>query len=347
MHHDYDFAIVGGGPAGAACAIKAAQHGRRVLLLERSNGDYDAPGETLHPGIAPLLQQPGISEEELAEVTGARHAGVWVEWAGERRFQAYRPAAKEEEEDAAEEWLGYQVHRRTFDAMLRQRAQALGVTVQLNASVPSPLLEDGVVCGLSSDGEEIRAQVVVDATGRNRWLTRALEISSSEHSPPLHARYGYAQGSCPARADAPLMQANAKAWTWSARVRQDVYQWTHLSLDGTKLPSDWMPEELRHLQALGSMRGADVTWRIADETCGPGWFLIGDAAAILDPSSSHGVLKALMSGIMAAHLAEPVLLGKAPEQEAGMAYQTWLHGWFANDVAQLRQFYGELGTLGA
>ena len=338
MQAEYDFAIVGGGPAGAACAIHAAQKGWRVLLIERSNGDYEAPGETLHPGIAPLLQQLGIDEDALAAVTGARHAGVWVAWGGERRFQAYS-------NETGETWHGYQVERKAFDAMLRQRAQALGVTIQLNSSGHMPLLNDGVVCGLSNGEGEIRAQMVIDASGRNRWLCRALQISSSEYSPPLHARYGYAQGNCPTRADAPLMQAQAQAWTWSARVREDVYQWTHLSLDGNKLASDWLPEELRHLKPLGKMRGADVTWRIADETCGPGWFLIGDAAAILDPSSSHGVLKALMSGIMAAHLADPVLRGAAAEEEAGAAYQAWLHGWFKNDVVQLTKFYQEIAVL--
>jgi flavin-dependent dehydrogenase len=49
-------------------------------------------------------------------------------------------------------------------------------------------------------------------------------------------------------------------------------------------------------------RGADVTWRIISPAAGPGFFLVGDAVAVLDPASSHGVLKALMTGMMAAHL---------------------------------------------
>ncbi|MBA4535538.1 hypothetical protein H1196_23700 [Brevibacillus halotolerans] len=49
--------------------------------------------------------------------------------------------------------------------------------------------------------------------------------------------------------------------------------------------------------------GADMTWRVITQLGGPGgYFLIGDAATVLDPASSHGVLKAVMSGMMAGNL---------------------------------------------
>ena len=43
------------------------------------------------------------------------------------------------------------------------------------------------------------------------------------------------------------------------------------------------------------------TWRMAERMAGAGWFIVGDAAATLDPTSSHGVLKALLSGMTAGH----------------------------------------------
>jgi hypothetical protein len=54
-------------------------------------------------------------------------------------------------------------------------------------------------------------------------------------------------------------------------------------------------------------RGIDVSSSIANPTAGPGYFLAGDAASIVDPLSSHGILKALMSGMKAAHHSATVL----------------------------------------
>ena len=74
--------------------------------------------------------------------------------------------------------------------------------------------------------------------------------------------------------------------------------------------------------------------------------MVGDAAAMLDPTSSHGVLKAIMSGMMAGHLIGAVLRGAAPAEEAAAAYNDWCAGWFAADAGRLSQFYGELGITG-
>jgi flavin-dependent dehydrogenase len=108
----------------------------------------------------------------------------------------------------------------------------------------------------------------------------------------------------------------------------------------------WLPDELSDLAPLGPSRGADVTWRIADRAASNGWFMVGDAAAVLDPTSSHGVLKAMLSGIAAAHLIGGVISGPLPPAGAAAAYQSWLEGWFANDAAHLSAFYREIGMRG-
>jgi flavin-dependent dehydrogenase len=72
----------------------------------------------------------------------------------------------------------------------------------------------------------------------------------------------------------------------------------------------------------------------------------GDAAAVLDPASSHGVLKAIASGVMASHLLAAVLCGGVPGASASAAYQDWLTTWFDTDAARLARFYGDLGVEG-
>ena len=74
--------------------------------------------------------------------------------------------------------------------------------------------------------------------------------------------------------------------------------------------------------------------------------MVGDAAATLDPTSSHGVLKAIMSGITAGHLIAAVLYGKAPAEEAASAYHGWLAEWFDADTLRLATFYRDLGAAG-
>jgi flavin-dependent dehydrogenase len=333
---DADVVVVGAGPAGSATAIACAARGLHVVLCEREPPGRHRPGETLHPGIEPLLALLGVATR-LPEVTGVRHAGLWIEWAGPRRFQAFG-------DDAGVPWQGFQVWRAHFDAMLIDRARALGVVVHERCAATAVLKHDGAVCGARTTLGPIAARMVVDSTGAARWLGRALGIPNPARSPQLIARYGYVEGSCPARDEAPLLVGDASGWTWSARVKPNTYQWTCVRFGSRAVGG--MPDELRGLTPLGPERGADVTWRMAERTAGSGWFLVGDAAATLDPTSSHGVLKALLSGIAAGHLIAASLTGKAPADEIATAYHDWVAGWFATDAARLRAFYRNIGAAG-
>jgi flavin-dependent dehydrogenase len=329
-----DVVVVGGGPAGSAAAIACATRGLSVILCERERSGRERPGETLHPGIEPLLRQLGIADR-LAEVVGARHAGIWVEWGGPRRFEAFGG-------DAIGPWSGVQAWRADFDALLLTRARRVGVDVRQPCGVTGVLMGDGAPCGVRTTAGPIDARMVVDASGATRWLGRALGVDSPARSPRLIARYGYVEGLCPAYDDAPSLVGDASGWTWTALVRPQLYQWTRVSFDGPPR-SDWTPQHLLGLTPRAPSRGADVTWRMATQAAGPGWFTVGDAAAMLDPTSSHGVLKAIMSGMMAGHLIAAVLDGRTPAEATAAAYHDWLAGWFFTDAAKLAQFYRVLG----
>jgi flavin-dependent dehydrogenase len=333
---DADVVVVGGGPAGAATAIACAARGLRVILCEREKLGRDRPGETLHPGAEALLAQLGMADQ-LVGSAGARHPGIWIEWGGARRFEPFGG-------DAGNRWQGFQVWRADFDARLVERARGLGVDVRRPSTVTGLIANEGAVRGVETESGPIAARMVVDATGAARRLARALGVASPPRSPRLIARYGYAGGACPARDEAPLLVGDASGWTWSARVRRGVYQWTSVRFGSRS--GGGAPEEFRDLTPMGPARGADVTWRMTDRAAGPGWFIVGDAAATLDPTSSHGVLKALLSGITAGHLIAAGLDGKAPGGEIAAAYHEWIAGWFAADAAHLRAFYRSIGATG-
>jgi 2-polyprenyl-6-methoxyphenol hydroxylase-like FAD-dependent oxidoreductase len=124
---DTDVIIAGGGPAGAATAIACAHRGLRVRLLERAVFVGHRAGETLHPGIEPLLRQLGVADRFPATV-GARHSGIRLSWGGRTQFQPYGT-----DENGA--WHGFQVSRTAFDKLLLDYANELGVEVHQPCAV--------------------------------------------------------------------------------------------------------------------------------------------------------------------------------------------------------------------
>ena len=131
-HFDADVVIVGAGPAGAAAAITCATRGMRVILCERRASADERPGETLHPGVDSLMAQLGVGHR-LNNVVGARHAGIWVDWAGLRRFEPFG-------EDDSGPWRGFQVRRRDFDRLLVERAREAGAHVMPPSAVTELLV---------------------------------------------------------------------------------------------------------------------------------------------------------------------------------------------------------------
>jgi flavin-dependent dehydrogenase len=222
------------------------------------------------------------------------------------------------------------------------RARALRVHILQPCRALRPLLDGGRVVGVATTDGPLHAPVVIDAAGGGHWLARKLQTTIQKYSPRLIMRYGYASGELPARDAAPEITADPAGWTWTARVLPRLYHWTRLSLRPGKSPADWLPLELRGLEREGKARGADVTWRLVTRPAGPGYYLVGDAAAVLDPASSHGVLRAIISGMMAGHLISQSLKGACSEQRAALKYHRWLVDWFHTDVHTLKQMYGSL-----
>jgi flavin-dependent dehydrogenase len=203
-----------------------------------------------------------------------------------------------------------------------------------------PTVDNGRVTGVAGPEGSIRCRFVVDASGGRHWLARRLGLGIEFRSPRLTAWYGYCNGDCPSRDEAPQIQADDQGWVWTARVAAGRYAWTRLLLDGGSGPPA-PPGELAGLEPDGRSRASDVTWRSVPRSAGPGYFVAGDAAWVLDPASSHGVLKALMSGIQAGDCIDRSIKG-AGDLQASHAYSNWMDGWFRHDLSVLRKLYLQL-----
>lgn len=330
-----DVVVVGGGPAGSATAIWCARHGLRVVLVERQAFPRHRPGETLPPGVEPLFRQLGVLETvERAAFT--RHPGTWVTWSGPPRFDPFGA-------DSDGPWLGYQAPRHHLDRILLDAAAASGALICQPGHALEPLDQQGRVAGVRTANARIAAHWVVDAGGGSHWLARRYGIPLDYASPRMIARYGYARGTCPDRDAAPRIIADEKGWTWTAGIADGLYHWTRLSFAEDDPLHDRPPAEFERLAPVWSRpRGADVTWRMVREPAGPGYVCVGDAAAVLDPSSSHGVLKAIMSGMMAAHVIVEQMRGAATASASILAYTRWISGWFRADAEALTRSYRSL-----
>jgi flavin-dependent dehydrogenase len=327
-----DVLIVGGGPAGSAAALACRKAGLRVQVIARPERDSERPGEALSPGVEPLLRSLG-ADSAIDDALFHRHAGHWIEWGGARTFEAFG-------QDADGPWRGFQAWRPTFDASLLAVAARSGVVVT-EGSAASPIIEAGRVAGAVVGGRPVRARFVLDATGRSRWLARSLRLAIVTASPRLVAWFAYVQGDGGDDGN-PTIAADGDGWTWCARIRDGLHQWVRLPHSNLRPARGWVPARLAGLQPVGATRGADVTWRHVPASAGPGYALAGDAALTVDPLSSHGVLRALMSGIVAAELAIGVLGNDASLPRAAREYRRWQAEWFERETRALHELYSAM-----
>lgn len=140
-----DTLIVGGGPAGAACAIRL---GARALVLERSAAPEDALcGGFLSWNTAARLAELGVAVEAL----GAMPVRRVVLLSGTRRAAAALPGTS------------FALSRRTLDAALLAAAARAGAAVERGVAVVR-LDGERVVLG---DGGTVAGERIVLATGKH------------------------------------------------------------------------------------------------------------------------------------------------------------------------------------
>jgi flavin-dependent dehydrogenase len=110
-------AVVGGGPAGAVAALVLARRGVRVTVLESREGPACKVGETLPPGLTPLLRHLGL--ESVLDGDGhLRSAGNRSWWGAARSVERAFLAGPQ--------GPGWHVDRGRFEARLAEAARQAG-----------------------------------------------------------------------------------------------------------------------------------------------------------------------------------------------------------------------------
>ncbi|MEO8650591.1 MAG: NAD(P)/FAD-dependent oxidoreductase [Acidobacteriota bacterium] len=172
--------IAGGGPAGSSLAIRLANKGLPVTLIEREEfpreklcGEFISPECLLHFGSLGVLDDirsvgGTLTTETRFFSSSGRNIAVPSRWFG-------GPA------------LG--LSRAAMDLILLDRARSAGANVFERHSATGVTLENGRVIGLSvrSSNEpptEVAGDIFIDATGRSRVLSKLLErLTERKNSP--------------------------------------------------------------------------------------------------------------------------------------------------------------------
>lgn len=188
---DVDVAVVGAGPAGSAAALRLAERGLTVALVERGDkpGAKNLSGGVLYThcleGIAPDRAEMPFERPVTRHVTTMLQAGS----------SASLDFADQTLAGSGTHGLpnAVTVLRARFDPWLAGRAETAGAMLMPGMRVDELVLEPGPegrprVVGIASDGMVLRSHAVIAADGVNSFLARGAGLRADP--PPAHIGLG-------------------------------------------------------------------------------------------------------------------------------------------------------------
>ncbi|MGY5859487.1 MAG: NAD(P)/FAD-dependent oxidoreductase [Candidatus Thorarchaeota archaeon] len=311
-----DLLVIGGGPAGAICARRAALNGLDVVLVDKHHHPRPKPcGGALGPRTMAALD---FDISHLVE--GKFHAA-----------KIHRPSGKTSVLTRSD-LEGYLINRSVFDRYLVDKAKEAGAEVVLdNEIVAIEQLRKGVrALGV---GDSYKAHLLVGADGvngitskqldiRHKWSTENVAVCISAEVPlgPSEAERIHAQDSELSKSYIDLYYGFAEwGYGWCFPKQKSLNIGLGCRLDKARnLRDKWEP----FLSKMAQEKG--ITIQVTEKTSArvpiggtPGRIigrrsmLIGDAAGLVSAVSGEGISFAIESGNLAADVATEAIQEKS------------------------------------
>jgi geranylgeranyl reductase family protein len=308
----YDIAVIGGGPAGTAAAIRAARAGLSVIVFEKAKHGRDKVcGDGLTPRAIGALNELEIPLDDAHYIKGLRMiAGKRVrelDWPTTERFPNH----------------GAVWPRRRLDTALMDAAAAAGAEMVYETEA-IPIMDGDKVLGVQAgDGptaRKIHAGLTIVAAGAVGKVAKMLGADRVEGETFGLAIRTYAE--TPRHDDVHLEALLSLKGDDGKAV--PGYGWMFPAGDGTvnigcgalstmkgfkKLNLNKMLENYRNQVMpewdLGPNLERARAWRLPMSTQkrhGAGWVAIGDAAGLVNPMNGEGIDYGLESGMLAVDL---------------------------------------------
>lgn len=308
MRH-FDVVILGAGPAGTttALALRRFQPHLSVVMVEACDFQTTRPGEILSKEAVPILQQLDVLDFFLDQnypqlQAGSRH-GDTSALASDFYSRTLRGG-------------GWHLERARFDSMLAGYAAASGVSFIRGTMNEAQFLSDNtwqLVVQSPQNSHILNATFVVDATGRSARFASEVGVPQIAHD-TLVGVVRVVNLESEQVGDGPLLEPFEHGWWFSAPTADkrlavvamtdaDIakrLQLTHVAQWSEHLlASPLTRERVANLKIKGDLNVRAAHTRSLHNCCGKNWLAVGDAAASVDPISSHGILRALRFGVHA------------------------------------------------
>ncbi|WP_410642202.1 NAD(P)/FAD-dependent oxidoreductase [Amycolatopsis sp. lyj-346] len=353
---DYDVVVIGGGPGGAATAGLLAGMGHKVLVLEREKFPRYHIGESLITGALPTLDDLGLLKRLDAMGFTKKYGGtlLWGKNQGTWGFRFTESALYD---------YAYQVRRADFDALVLGRARELGAKVLEEVTVREPLFDGERMVGVSyaekgsKETKEAHAKFVIDASGQTHLLAKHFDSVVWHDDLRNIATWTYWQGCnlySGTKAGDIISENRPTGWFWFIPLHDgtvsvgyvtplEEYQKSGKSLEELYFEELGKTEEVSTLvkgatRASGFRNIKDWSYT-AKRFHGPGWALVGDAAAFVDPLLSTGVTLALRGARALADAVDGALRDPSVAQELLDLYEDSYRTFLDSVLDFVRFFY--------
>lgn len=282
-----------------------------MALVEATAYERTRVGEVLPALARGLLDQLGVLKAFEGEGHRPAHSAA-AAWG--------HPALSENHFIYTTHGAGWHLERARFDAFLAGQARERGVEVRTGARVRAASRSEEGWRLLLSDGQELCARFVVDASGRAASFAR----SAGARRLAFDQLVAYARFFTLDDEPEPgtLIEAFSEGWWYTALAGErrvvtcltDADIARRLGLGDEKC---WLNllSETRWIQGSvgrGRPRKTAVTRAANSSRLEPvgasDWLAAGDAASTYDPLSSQGIVKSLRSGIFTSYAVADLLL---------------------------------------